>query len=77
MLCPKCNKHYCLEHRHHGCLDELPRKEAKKVVREAAKKSKEQFAIVKEEADKKVCKLKFSHYYYLQYFFFDSRLKLS
>lgn len=56
MLCPKCDKHYCLAHRHHGCLDELPGKEARKVLREAAKKSKDQFAIAKEEADKKVSK---------------------
>lgn len=54
MLCPKCSIHYCLVHRHHGCLDELPSKEAKKAVREAAKKSKEQFEIVKKEVDKKV-----------------------
>lgn len=54
MLCPKCSKHYCLAHRHHGCLDELPSKEAKKAVREAAKKSKEQFEIAKKEADKKI-----------------------
>ncbi|XP_022160548.1 AN1-type zinc finger protein 1-like [Myzus persicae] len=54
MLCPKCDKHYCLAHRHHGCLDELPGKEARKVLREAAKKSKDQFAIAKEEADKKI-----------------------
>lgn len=54
MLCIKCNKHFCLTHRHHGCLDELPRKEAKKVLREAAKKLNEQFIIAKEIADKKV-----------------------
>ncbi|XP_050535419.1 AN1-type zinc finger protein 1-like isoform X2 [Daktulosphaira vitifoliae] len=54
MLCPKCDKHYCLAHRHHGCLDELPGCERKKILREAAKKSKNQFAIVKEEADKKI-----------------------
>jgi len=56
MLCPKCDKHYCLAHRHHGCLDELPGKEARKVLREAAKKSKDLFTIAKEEADKKVGK---------------------
>jgi len=54
MLCIKCNKHFCLAHRHHGCLDELPGKEAKRVLREAAKKLNEQFAITKGEADKKV-----------------------
>lgn len=54
MLCIKCNKHFCLAHRHHGCLDELPGKEAKKVLREAAKKLNEQFIIAKEKADKKV-----------------------
>jgi len=56
-----------LAHRHHGCLDELPGKEAKRVLREAAKKLNEQFAIAKKEADKKVT-FYFNHYYLLVIF---------
>lgn len=75
MLCPKCSIHYCLAHRHHGCLDELPSKEAKKAVREAAKKSKEQFEITKREADKKVRKVMFFSYDH-KFLHFVNRLKL-
>lgn len=57
MLCPNCNLHFCLAHRHHGCFDELAGYEVRKVKREAAKKLKDQFAIAKEEADKKVIKV--------------------
>ncbi|VVC27937.1 Zinc finger, AN1-type [Cinara cedri] len=54
MQCIKCLQHFCLLHRHHGCFDELTTKETKKLLREAAKKSQNQFSIVKEEADKKI-----------------------
>lgn len=54
MECMKCLKHFCLAHRHHDCYDKLTPKETKKLLREAAKKSQNQFSIVKEEADKKV-----------------------
>lgn len=54
MICLECNGHYCLTHRNHGCGEELVGKEARRLLREAAKKSKEHFAIVKENADKKV-----------------------
>jgi len=64
-----------LAHRHHGCLDELPGKEAKRVLREAAKKLNEQFAIAKKEADKKVT-FYFNHYCLLVNFISYYRLKL-
>lgn len=54
LLCSSCNLHYCVIHRHHGCRDDLPKGERKKLQVEQWKKPKEQFKIAKAQIDSKV-----------------------
>ncbi|XP_073969076.1 AN1-type zinc finger protein 1-like isoform X2 [Rhodnius prolixus] len=50
MKCILCKKHFCLQHRHHGCLDTAPSTSKK----EKQRASKEQFKQAKAETDKMV-----------------------
>jgi predicted nucleic acid binding AN1-type Zn finger protein len=50
MNCVICKKHFCLEHRHHECLD-APASQSK---REKMQAPKEQFRKAKAESDKLV-----------------------
>lgn len=56
MNCVKCHKHYCLEHRHHGCLDvshSLTKREKQRLPKEQFKKAKaETDAMVQEKLKK-------------------------
>lgn len=54
LMCSNCNVHYCITHRHHGCRDDLPKGERKKLQVEQWKKPKEQFKIAKAQIDTKV-----------------------
>ncbi|KAK0158514.1 hypothetical protein PV328_009510 [Microctonus aethiopoides] len=47
--CPKCKKHYCLAHRHHGCLEPSEEEIMKKLTE--WEKPKEVFAIAKNSVD--------------------------
>ncbi|XP_014272425.1 AN1-type zinc finger protein 1 [Halyomorpha halys] len=50
MKCVSCQNHYCLQHRHHGCLDKAPSLSK----REKYRLPKEQFKKAKAETDLKV-----------------------
>lgn len=54
MLCKGCTKHYCVCHRHHGCLDHFSNAEIKKQKVHEMKAPKIKFQLAKDEADKKV-----------------------
>ncbi|KAJ9591388.1 hypothetical protein L9F63_001994 [Diploptera punctata] len=52
MCCPVCKEHFCLQHRHHGCID----KDQKERIKERDKwdAPKKQFEIAKAEADRQI-----------------------
>jgi len=50
LLCSKCEKHFCVSHRHHGCSD--PKKEAQRARREKFEAPKRQFNAAKEAVNK-------------------------
>ncbi|PSN48371.1 AN1-type zinc finger protein 1 [Blattella germanica] len=52
MCCPACVKHYCLQHRHHGCIDKD--QETRNKEKEKWEAPKKQFEVAKAEADRQV-----------------------
>lgn len=50
LLCTHCKKHFCVSHRHHGCMD--PRREAQRARRERFEAPKRQFNQAKEAVNK-------------------------
>lgn len=50
MPCVVCRLHFCLSHRHHGCLDKTPSQEK----RDKYRAPREQFRLAKAETDRKV-----------------------
>lgn len=52
MNCSKCQKHYCLGHRYHGCFEESPDDIAKRI--KLWEKPKEEFNAVKTVVDTKI-----------------------
>lgn len=61
LLCSNCNLHFCITHRHHGCRDDLPKGERKKMQVDEWKKPKEQFKLAKAQVDTKVLRFFYSH----------------
>lgn len=51
LLCPVCHQHFCISHRHHGCLDKPPTEEDIK----RWNTPREQFNVAKNEVDRQVC----------------------
>lgn len=52
MNCCVCKHHFCLEHRHHGCIDEAQAKRDRK--REKWEAPKKQFELARQEAHRQV-----------------------
>lgn len=52
MLCVKCEKHFCLGHRHHGCLD--PEEEERTKDLDKWNKPKEDFEEAKKVVDQEI-----------------------
>lgn len=50
LSCTKCGQHFCVSHRHHGCMD--ARREAQRARREKFEAPKRQFKEAKEAVDK-------------------------
>lgn len=52
MPCIKCKKHFCISHRHHGCLDIGDEEKSKEL--EKWNKPKQEFSQAKETVDKQI-----------------------
>lgn len=52
MCCPVCKKHFCLQHRHHGCIDKDQATRDKE--REKWEAPRKQFELAKAETDRQV-----------------------
>ncbi|XP_069679014.1 AN1-type zinc finger protein 1-like [Periplaneta americana] len=52
MCCPVCKRHFCLQHRHHGCIDKAQATRDKE--REKWEAPRKQFELAKAETDRQV-----------------------